>query len=118
MTDSKTIWKYPLKLTEEQIVEMPANAHVLCVQTQYGVPNLWALVDPVNLPEARKFLTFETGHVNTALAGLVNYIGTFQIAQGHLVYHVFENIIYGAVQPLHPAVETAAPTQEELLPAG
>ena len=91
----KTVWKFPLRVDDEQIVSMPDNAHILCVQDQSGTPCLWALVDPANPPRERKILISGTGHIREDLDDLVNYIGTFQMYGGGLVFHVFEAVIYG-----------------------
>ena len=93
----KTIWKFPLRVDDEQIVSMPDNAHILCVQAQSGTPCLWALVNPDNPPRDRKILIAGTGHTREDLDGLVNYIGTFQMYAGDLIFHVFESVIYGAI---------------------
>ncbi len=42
---SQIIYKYPLKLQEQQAIQMPANAQLLDVQFQHGQLTLWALVD-------------------------------------------------------------------------
>lgn len=91
----KTIWKFPLRVDDEQIVTMPDNAHILCVQMQADEPHLWALVDPEKPPRERKILISGTGHMREDLDGLVNYIGTFQMYGGGIIFHVFEAVIYG-----------------------
>lgn len=40
-----TIWKFPLKITDYQLVVMPECAQILSVQMQYGTLCLWALVN-------------------------------------------------------------------------
>lgn len=85
----KTIWKYELKNTDRQIIEMPANAIVLTVQVQYGGPCLWAIVNPnTKLKETRSFNIYGTGNPVPQSPGI--YIGTYQLCEGQLVFHVFE----------------------------
>ena len=86
----KKIWKYTLE--PECTLDMPKGAIVLDVQTQNDKPQLWALVDPNETTEERRFCSFCTGENCPDNHG--KYIGTFQIRErelvGDLVFHVFE----------------------------
>lgn len=42
----KKIYKYRIEVTDDQNIEMPVGAKILTVQTQNGVPCIWAMVDP------------------------------------------------------------------------
>lgn len=85
----KTIWKYTLIATEEQTINAPEGAQVLSVQVQYGVPVLWALVDPEARKEAREIRMHGTGHpISDGLDGYT-FIDTIQMAKGELVFHFF-----------------------------
>lgn len=85
----RTIYKYPLEITDYQPVLMPVSATILSVQVQRGVPCLWAMVDSdSNEPELRQIFIHGTGHrINQNAA---KHIGTFQLHEGALVFHVFE----------------------------
>lgn len=84
----KTIWKYPLEVTDEQTIMVPKGGRLLTVQVQNGVPCLWALVDPVALKEPRTLYTYGTGHpVGVATA----HLGSYQLDNGLLVFHVFSD---------------------------
>lgn len=85
----KTIWKYILQ--PETTVQMPREARILCVQEQHGNTCLWALVDPQQPRETRRFNTYGTGFDMPENPG--QYIGTFQVESGRLVFHVFEEIL-------------------------
>ena len=85
---SKTIWKFPLKTTDEQVVEMPSGAEILSVQTQYGEPCVWAMVDPTHKRVAKVFHIFGTGH--RIPEANRKFIGTYQLEGGALVFHLFE----------------------------
>jgi hypothetical protein len=52
------------------------------------VPAVWAEVDPETPPQRRRFLTFGTGHP-IAVGGL-HYVGSYQLAGGAFVGHVYE----------------------------
>ena len=39
------VCKYEFPITDLFAIVMPKGAEVLCVQTQYGVPRMWARVD-------------------------------------------------------------------------
>ena len=87
---NKTIYKYQLKIIDEQVVSLPAFSRLLTVQVQHNVPYLWALVNP-NLPNEIPVTIrmFGTGHPIEDNDSFLEYIGTFQLLEGNLVYHVF-----------------------------
>lgn len=85
----RTIWKYPVKPGAFELT-MPLHAQILCVQEQQGEPHLWALVSPdASRTETRRFRSYGTGHDIDGM-GTGYYIGTFQLADGALVFHLFE----------------------------
>lgn len=88
----KTIYKYAIDVTDEQIVKLPANARILTVQVQGGTPCIWALVDTNEvLIEDVTIRVHGTGHPIDDSDNL-DYIGTFQMHGGSLVFHVFREI--------------------------
>ena len=84
----KVIWKFELSLTNEQDILMPKGAVLLSVKTQAGAPMLWAIVDPAEKLETRRFCIVGTGH-NFDDVSMV-YVGTVQ--QPPFVWHLFEII--------------------------
>lgn len=89
----KTIYKYPLEITDRQEIEMPREARILAVQVQNNVPCLWAVVDTELPLKERIFDTFGTGNpVDNYINYTHNYIGTYQVRGGSLVFHVFERV--------------------------
>lgn len=88
MSDRRTIWKFPLAITDMQKVMMPEHAEILCVQEQFGQPCIWAIVNPEAPKVERWFCIYGTG--NSMRSEYRNYIGTAQT--GPLVWHVFENV--------------------------
>ena len=83
------VWKYDLQVTDVQQIAMPVMAKLLCVQIQDGTPRLWALVNPdAVIKEHRTIVTLGIGH--SVKDELGEYIGTYQIANGSLVFHVFD----------------------------
>jgi hypothetical protein len=86
---SLTIWKYAVPAEDEFTVTMPKCAQILDVQDQNGQPCLWALVNPEAETEPRHFFLRGTGHpMGEAATGV--YVGTFQVAPGPLVFHLFD----------------------------
>lgn len=73
---------------------MPNGAEILAVHVQKNEPCIWALVDSEQPLQARFFDIFGTGHmISPPLETLERkYIGSFQLQQGQLVFHVFESI--------------------------
>lgn len=84
----ETVYKYKLKCSGEQWIEMPITAKVLTVQMQNGEPCLWAKVRPDEPQALRRFVTHGTGHQIPETTG--KYIGTYQLNNGELIFHVFE----------------------------
>lgn len=82
------IYKYNLKVTDYQIINLPKGAKILDIQTQYNEPKLWALVDEKAELEKREFAIYGTG--NPLPDDIGEYLATFQIHEGQLVFHVFE----------------------------
>lgn len=84
----KTIWKWEFSVKDKFTIDMPVGAKVLAVQTQAGVPCFWALVDSDAPRKMRTFRVYGTGHPCPD-APFQEYIGTFQLSGGALVFHLF-----------------------------
>jgi hypothetical protein len=89
------IYKYTIPVEDEFVLQLPAEAQVLDVQTQHGWPQLWALIDPKASTESRRFILRGTGHdIRHYTTETLKYCGTFQLQSGQLngqlVFHVFE----------------------------
>jgi len=85
----KRIWKYPIPITDDQIVlAMPKEAKILALQTQRGAAMIWVLVDPQVAHTDRFFRVYGTGHDMPDVPGI--YVGTWQMLGGALVFHLFE----------------------------
>lgn len=83
------IWKWPLKVTDLQSLPIPSGSELLTVQTQNDMPQLWALVDEMATIVHRNFATYGTG-TPIPEGDHGDYVGTYQIRGGALVFHVFE----------------------------
>jgi len=83
------IWKYELTLNTE--LTIPEGAKVLTIQEQHGNPQIWFVVNPENEKVTRSFEIIGTGH-SFDYDESKQYIGTFQLSGGALVFHVFEVI--------------------------
>lgn len=94
MTQSKMrIFRYRLDITDEQTLDLPANAEVLSVgPPRDGLDQLdmWALVDVTATKELRTFQIFGTGHPMSATYS--RFIGTVPTHEGMFVWHVFEKL--------------------------
>jgi len=88
----KTIWKYNLEITDEQFINIPEGAEILTIQIQKGKPVLWGLVNDKDKNETRKIRIFGTG-IPIITDWSLKYIGTYQLLNGDLIGHVFEEII-------------------------
>lgn len=82
----KIIWKFPIELTDEQRIEIPAGSKILSAQVQNGQICIWAIVDDSEV---------ETEYRPVAIVGTGNklwcfdweFVGTVQ--QGDFVWHIF-----------------------------
>jgi hypothetical protein len=72
------------------IVEMPSSAQPLCAQMQGITPMLWALVDGDEQTVDWHVRCYGTGHPLEDYPG--QYVGTFQMGDGALVWHVFAKV--------------------------
>ena len=88
--EMRRVFKYTVPVEDYFSLEMPGGAKVLTVQNQHGEPQLWALVNPDNPTETRNFRLVGTGHPISENPDMLDYIGTFQLADGAFIGHVFE----------------------------
>ncbi|MFX1364422.1 MAG: hypothetical protein ACFE9Y_05785 [Promethearchaeota archaeon] len=86
------IWKYPINTQEVNFaLEMPEGAKLLTFDVQKEIPTLWALVNSNKKYEKRFFRFVGTGDTIEEEVNL-DYIGTIQMADGKLIFHLFEEI--------------------------
>ena len=85
------IYKYDLVWGHTDL-ELPTGSQILSFDIQYGVPRIWALVDPhPNIrKETRRFVLYGTGHEVAEDKYDLMFIGTALMDDGALVWHVFE----------------------------
>jgi hypothetical protein len=84
------IWKFPLRITDAQVIKLPKSSRILCVQEQNGYPCIWALVYPHMEMEGKTIEIVGTGHpIPQGGDTQRSYLGTVQI--NGLVWHIFES---------------------------
>lgn len=84
-----TIYKYKIQVVDDQTISIPLGAKLLTVQVQNGIPCLWALVDTEQKHEDVFIEIVGTGNPVTGTDSR-EYISTFQLHGGRLVFHVFK----------------------------
>lgn len=84
----RKVFKYILTVQRGSTVAMPADAKVVAVGEQHGKICMWAIVpDPQAPVVVRVFSVYGTGDpINPG----ADYLGTFFMLGGSLVWHVFE----------------------------
>lgn len=88
----KTIFKYQLKVTDEQSVLMPKDAEILCVKDINNEVFIYAYVNKEAIKEERYFIVYGTGHeIENDMWSKRKYIGTF-VKQNGFVGHLFEDL--------------------------
>lgn len=85
---TKSIWKYELVTNGPNKPKVPIGAQFLTLQLQYGLPQIWFLVNVQGTLEERTFEIHGPGWQIQENPG--EYRGTYQLAKGSLVFHVFE----------------------------
>jgi len=90
----RRIWKFPLAVTDYQTVKMPAGAKMLSVAMVRDQMVAYALCDPNAEVQERTCLIVGTGNPIEEYADLewvdtMDFIGTVQMLDGALVWHVF-----------------------------
>ena len=80
------IYKFPIAFADERYVvtEIPNATKVLCVQTQYGNPVVWAECETAISLRPLRVASIMTGETPPADG---NYIGTTQQYDGQFVLH-------------------------------
>lgn len=82
----KTIYKYPIQITNSQEVQMPFGAEVLHAGLDpQGTPCLWAMVETHHPTEPVSVLVVGTG--NPMPFEPLRHVGSF--IQSPIVWHVF-----------------------------
>lgn len=85
----KTIWKFPLLITDEQPLLLPSDHEFLSVQIQDDTITLWAIVDPATPARFIRVRIYGTGNPMPDMAGFA-YLGTVPMPLPFdLVWHVF-----------------------------
>ncbi len=80
------IWKFPLAISDYQILDVSADAQLLTVQMQRDVPCLWVLAD-LTKPFVKRAISVRGTGRNILVPG--KYIATFQSSH-NIVFHVFD----------------------------
>lgn len=87
--NKRTVLKYPLSSLMDkgsEVVEMPADARIILVDRQHGVPTLWAEVGLDHDMERRLFVLYGTGQ---KIDDNDVWVGSFQ--DPPYVWHVYES---------------------------
>jgi|PlaIllAssembly_1097288.scaffolds.fasta_scaffold505171_4 hypothetical protein len=89
---ANVIYKYRLETTDDQQIVLPVGARILCVQTQDEIPCLWVQQDEDRHEKERHHIRiYGTGHWMAMDPGV--YIGTYQLRNGGLVFHVYQQSV-------------------------
>jgi hypothetical protein len=91
-----SIWKFEFEVDDEFTIEMPKGARILHVDTQHEKPCIWALVVVESPKVNRRFAVRGTGHpcddlnLYRAPDERSVFVGTFMMAGGVFVFHLFD----------------------------
>ena len=84
------VWKFPIAIGRDVVIDMPEEAKILTFQTQVDTPCLWVLANPAMRGQERRFRLYGTGHPIKEHIEQLEYIGSCQTAGGGFVWHLFE----------------------------
>lgn len=86
------IFKYTLETTDQQILKLPKGAKILSLQTQNNIPCIWAMIDThaIETEEQHIINTYGTGHQLPLDMSNQVFLGTYQLMNGALTFHVFK----------------------------
>ena len=79
------IFKYPIAVADEQVIEMPFGAEIISVANQNDVICLWAIVDPNSTD--KKDVTVQVIGTGKPMPPVSRFVGT--VLKGPFVWHVF-----------------------------
>lgn len=82
------IWKWDLELVGQQRVNMPIGTKLLAAQLQRGELKIWGLCNEAYPLKSRVISVYGTGNPMPDDPG--EFVGTFQMSGGSLVFHVFD----------------------------
>lgn len=85
----KTIWKFPVDVSDRVALPMPRGAEILTIENQGGAVCIWALVDSEAILVTRKLAFRGTGHPADGLDSS-QYVGSVLLNGGALVFHLFD----------------------------
>lgn len=85
-----TVWKYDVPVTDNFVLQLPVGARCLHAGTQGGYPRLWVMVDTDADLEDTAFVLVGSGHPIHEAPERLAHIGTFQLHDGALVFHLFQ----------------------------
>lgn len=87
-----TIFKYPLIITDEQILELPLFSQILSVKFQRGELFLWAKVNTDSQSVKTKIFIYGTGNPIRSKSKM-KFVDTVMHFEDSLVWHVFKEIL-------------------------
>lgn len=85
----KTIHKHTLRAADEQKLTLGRGAEVLSVQAQHGNIQVWVTHGGAAGSAVRTFWIKGTGNPCDDVPDDATFLGTVQLANGALVFHVF-----------------------------
>jgi len=81
------IFKYTLDTIDEQVIKLPEFYKILSLKVQNNTPRLYVLInDKIEEEKEIRIRIYGTGHPVDEVG---EFIGTYQLSNGQLVFHAF-----------------------------
>jgi hypothetical protein len=93
MNTDYRIYKYQLKISDQQIIDIPINARFLCVRVQNDIPVMYWLVDTeFDTKREHLFTIVGTGHpIKARELETMHYIDSVMCHNDTFAWHIFCN---------------------------
>jgi len=85
---SQQVWKFEIPECDAFNINAPGEIKWLDAQVEHGIPFVWGVVSTDSPPISHVLFLRGTGHPFTGQEG--DHIGSFQLDNGALVFHLFE----------------------------
>lgn len=85
----RRIFKYELTIEDRQVIKTFVSFEPLSIKVQNGKPVLYAIVDDETEAQSVRIETYGTGFAIEPYTSKAEYVGSYLLQEGTLVFHVF-----------------------------
>jgi hypothetical protein len=86
----RTVWKFPLEITDQQVIEVHGIPRVVLVAIQNGTPCIWMEMDTDERKVPMRLYIVGTGH---SVPPFTQHVVSF--LDGRFVWHIYSPVATG-----------------------